>query len=74
MTTGMIPAAEEIANHPTQQKYKRDWSMTNISTQRDGRGCEQTNESGNAPMLIAPSVSSEPVRRHIKVNAAPISR
>jgi len=31
--------------------------MTNISTQRDGRGCEQTNESGNAPMLITPSVS-----------------
>jgi hypothetical protein len=31
--------------------------MSNISTQRDGRGCEQTNESGNAPMLIAPSVS-----------------
>jgi hypothetical protein len=47
--------------------------MSNISKQHDGRGCEQTNESGNAPMLIAPSVSSEPVRRHIKVNAAPIS-
>ena len=31
--------------------------MSNISTQRDGRGCEQTNESGNAPMLITPSVS-----------------
>ena len=31
--------------------------MSNISTQRDGRGCEQTDESGNAPMLIAPSVS-----------------
>jgi hypothetical protein len=31
--------------------------MSNISTQGDGRGCEQTNESGNAPMLIVPSVS-----------------
>jgi hypothetical protein len=31
--------------------------MSNISTQRDGRGCEQTDESGNAPMLIAASVS-----------------
>ena len=31
--------------------------MTDISTQRDGRGCEQTNESGNAPMLITLSVS-----------------
>jgi hypothetical protein len=31
--------------------------MSNISTQRDGRGCEQTNESGTAPMPIVPSVS-----------------
>jgi hypothetical protein len=31
--------------------------MSNISTQRDGRDCELTNESGNAPMPIVASVS-----------------